>query len=85
MDMRNTQNAYVPLAWSLFLFTISGLIGLVPLVFAVILWHLSLSAGKEAIAEKIRPWVMGLVIVGYVILLALIVYIVLNRQIFLGT
>lgn len=77
------NNMYGPLTWSLILFAISGIIGFIPLVFSVTLWHLSLT-GKDAQVLRLRPWLIGVVIVGFVLVLAVMVYLIINRQLFLG-
>lgn len=81
--MEKAQYTYRTLVYSLFLFAVSGIIGIVPLSLSVIAWHLAVSGKKERIV-RMRPWVIGAVIIGYVALVVAAIVLIINRQLFLG-
>lgn len=80
------DKARIVLIGSLFLFTLSGIVGIVPLIAAVTEWHLACSKKEErgALSAKLHPWGVGMVVAGYLILCAVAVYFIINRNMFTG-
>lgn len=68
-----------PLIWSLILFALSAVIGIIPLVFSLIHYHLQLSADSknQLKADKLEKSVVLLLVIGYILFIAIFISILI--------